>query len=61
MAKREGRVTVECGLWVFIFAIRGAGVVSAQVTLDEMEEMRELQTPTAMLNYLNIFPSRKAG
>jgi hypothetical protein len=52
---------VRCGLWVFIFAIRGAGVVVAQVSLDEMEEMRELQTPTAMLEYLRIWPNRKAG
>lgn len=51
----------RCGLWVFIFAIRGSGVVVAQVTPDEMEEMRDLQTPTAMLDYLQIFPTRKAG
>lgn len=51
----------ECGLWVFVFAIRGNGVVVAQVSLDEMDEMRDLQTPTEMLSYLRIWPTQKAG
>lgn len=58
---REATTGVECGLWVFILAIRGSGVVVAQVSLDEMEEMRELHTPMAMLEYLRIWPSRRSA
>jgi hypothetical protein len=47
----------ECGLWVFALAIRGSGVIVVRVTLDEVDEMKELETPTAMLNYLGIWPT----
>lgn len=46
----------ECGLWVFVFAIRGDRCIVAQVSLDEQDEMDQLQTPAAMLDYLGIFP-----
>ena len=48
----------ECGLWVFALAIRGSGVIVAGVTLDEVDVMKELETPTAMLSYLDIWPTR---
>lgn len=46
----------ECGHWVFILAIRGGGTIIAQVELNEMRAMEDLSTPTAMLDYLGIFP-----
>lgn len=49
----------RCGRWTFVLAIRGSGVIVAEVSLDEMNEMQELQTPTAMLDYLGVW--RKAG
>ena len=47
----------SCGCWVFLYAIRGGRIVVVQVTEDEMEEMNELQTPAAMIDYLGIFPT----
>jgi hypothetical protein len=46
-----------CDRWSFLFAIRGGGVIVAEVTLDEMTEMEHLSTPTELLDYLGIFPS----
>lgn len=45
----------ECGRWVFVFAIRGSKCIIAEVSLDEQEEMEQLATPSAMLDYLGIF------
>lgn len=45
----------ECGLWVFILAIRGGGCIVAEVSLDEKTEMEELVTPAQMIEYLGIF------
>jgi len=46
----------ECGRWIFLFSVRGGGSVVAEVTLDEKARMRQLTTPSEMLDYLNIFP-----
>lgn len=48
--------TTECGAWLYLFAIRGGGCIAVEVSLDEMGEMQELDTPTAVLEYLQIFP-----
>ena len=47
--------TLECGLWVFLLAIRGGGVVSVAVSLDDKRAMAELTTPAELLDYLGIF------
>ena len=46
----------ECETWIFVFAIRGGSNVVAEVTLDEKAKMRQLTTPSEMLDYLGIFP-----
>lgn len=46
----------ECGRWVFLLAVRGGGAIVAEVALDEKAKMRQLSTPSEMLEYLNIFP-----
>lgn len=53
---RAARGGHECGAWVFVLAIRGGGCIIAEVSLDEQDEMAQLQTPDAMLRYLGIFP-----
>jgi hypothetical protein len=45
----------ECGLWVFVLAIRGGGIIVAAVSPDERRTMRELSTPAEMIRYLGIF------
>jgi hypothetical protein len=45
----------ECGLWIFLYAIRGGGIVTAGVSLDEKRAMRSLSTPAQMIKYLGIF------
>lgn len=50
-----GARVVECGLWVFLFPVRGGKVITVQVTPDECEPMRDLGTPAAMLDYLGIW------
>jgi hypothetical protein len=52
---------VRCDRWVFVLTIRGGGTIVAEVSLDEMNEMHELQTPTAMLDYLKVFQNQRAG
>lgn len=54
--KRFGR-TAECGRWLYVIAIPGGGGIIAEVSLDEIAEMEELADATAILNYLDIFPS----
>lgn len=46
---------IACDRWVFLYAIRGGGIITAEVTPDEMDEMAELCTPAAMLEYLAIW------
>lgn len=48
-----------CGRWVFIFAIRGGGVIVARVEPDERQAMAHLDTPAAVIEYLGIFPTRR--
>jgi hypothetical protein len=46
----------ECGLWVFVLAIRGGGIIVAAVSPDERRTMRaSLSTPAEMIRYLGIF------
>ena len=47
----------ECGRWIFLLTIRGGGAIIAEVTLDEMQEMEDLQTPAQMMKYLGVWPS----
>jgi hypothetical protein len=46
----------ECGNWVFLYAIRGGGIVIARVSLEEQRDMDSLSTPDEMITYLGIFP-----
>lgn len=46
----------ECNCWIFLFAIRGGGIVVAEVSPEEKATMDELSTPTEMIDYLGIFP-----
>lgn len=54
---RINRGDPDCGLWVYVFAIRGGGIIVAQVELKEKTTMEELATPTAIIDYLDIFPA----
>lgn len=45
----------ECGCWVFLLVIRGEGVIECEVTLEDKDRMRRLDTPAAMVSYLGIF------
>lgn len=45
----------ECGLWLFLFAIRGGGIVAAAVSPEEKRAMKDLSTPAEMIEYLGIF------
>jgi hypothetical protein len=45
----------ECGRLLFLFWIRGGGVIAAEVySLDEKDVMKGLATPFAMIEYLQI-------
>jgi hypothetical protein len=46
-----------CDRWIFVFVVRPFGCIITEVTLDEMDEMQELDTPEAMLEYLAIWPT----
>jgi hypothetical protein len=50
----------ECGLWVFVYVVRGGRMVVARVDPSEMETMNTLVTPASVIDYLGIF-DRKAG
>ena len=52
---RHGAQWHDCGRWVFLYAIRGGGVVVAEVSLDEKRAMERLTTPAEMLEYLGAF------
>lgn len=43
-----------CDRWIFLYAIRGGGIVTAEVSPNEKSEMEELSTPTEMMEYLQI-------
>lgn len=45
----------ECGLWIFLYAIRGGGLVVASLSLDEKRAMAHLTTPAEIIEYLGIF------
>lgn len=46
----------ECGHWVFVFAVRGGGIVEVELFgPEEKDRLRELSTPTEVLEYLGIF------
>lgn len=47
-----------CNTWIFVFAIVGGGAVVAEVSLEEVEQMNALRTPSDMLDYLQIWPDR---
>lgn len=51
----------ECGRWVFLYVIRGGMCVIAEVELREKEEMKRLQSPAQMLDYLEIFPHQASA
>ena len=46
---------IDCGRWVFLLPFRGGSVITAEVTLAELAEMEDLQTPTEVLDFLGIF------
>jgi hypothetical protein len=50
-----GDYRTECGAWIFLFAVRGGAIIVAQVELTEVEPMKRLETPAAMLEYLGIW------
>lgn len=45
----------ECGLWIFLFNVRGGGVVTVAVSLEEKAAMTYLTTPAELIEYLGIF------
>lgn len=45
----------ECGLWIFLFNVRGGGIVTAAVSLVEKDAMSHLTTPAELIEYLGIF------
>lgn len=47
-----------CGRWVFLLAIRGGGIVVAEVSRDDRMAMEGFSTPAEMIEYLGIFPGR---
>jgi hypothetical protein len=45
----------ECGIWLFLFAVRGGGVIEVAVSLDDKRAMAHLTTPAELIEYLGIF------
>ena len=54
--KHMGRGLGLCGTWLFVYAIRGGGIIEAEVQLWEKRAMEEIQTPGEMIHFLGIFP-----
>ena len=46
----------ECGRWTYLIAIKGGGVIAVDVTQDDIDEMEHLDSKTAVIDYLQIFP-----
>lgn len=51
----------ECGAWVYLFAVRGGGIVAAAVTLEEMRELERLATPAEIIDFLGIWEQASAA
>lgn len=47
-----------CGRWVFLLAVRGGGIIVAEVSKDDRLAMEGLSTPAEMLEYLGVFKQR---
>lgn len=47
----------ECGRWTYFIAIRGGGVIAADVTLDEVNTIDKMETGTEVIDFLEIFPT----
>lgn len=45
----------ECGRWVYLCAMRGGGVIAAEVHLSELKYVETLQTPTEVLDHLGVW------
>ena len=45
----------ECGLWVFLLAFRGGGIIEVAVSLDDKAAMEQLTLPAELIEYLGIF------
>jgi hypothetical protein len=45
----------ECGLWIFVYVVRGGKCVIAEVRQDEASHLSELTTPAEVIDYLQIF------
>jgi hypothetical protein len=46
----------ECGRWIFLFAIRGGGIIEVEVwDMADKDKIKELSTPAQMIEYLGIF------
>lgn len=54
--KRMSREGGVCGTWLFLFAVRGGSAIVAEVQMWEKRAMEDIQTPSAMIEYLQIFP-----
>jgi hypothetical protein len=50
---------VPCDRWVFLYAIRGGGIVVAEVSPDEKDQMEDLSTPTEMIDYLGVLNTNR--
>lgn len=56
--RRMAKDAPMCGRWVFLYAIRGEGLIVARVEPSERRETRKLSTPAEVIEYLGIFPRR---
>lgn len=51
----------ECGAWLYLFAIRGGGIVVAQVELAEVDRLEQLHTPGEIIDFLGIWDTWAAA
>lgn len=54
-AHRIGADRIECGRWIYLCAMRGGGVIVAEVHLSELKYVESLQTPTEVLDHLGVW------
>jgi hypothetical protein len=45
----------QCGLWIYLIAVEGGGVVVADVTVDELNEIQHLKSGTEIIDFLGIW------
>jgi hypothetical protein len=42
-------------LWIYLIAVEGGGVVVADVTVDELNEIQHLKSGTEIIDFLGIW------